>query len=74
MVKMPLEHPKMQFHCPMSEELITLGFGYLRTEAMMPVFKGDELILMIPREVMIAALESGWENDEAGWWMNPNKN
>ena len=50
------EHPSIEFHCPMSKEHISLAFGYMSNEPMMPVFKGDDLIVMIPREVLIAAL------------------
>ena len=68
------EHPSMGFHCPMTQEHITLSFGYLTNEPMMPVFKGDDLIMMIPRDVLIAALSEGWGGTESGWWVDPSNN
>ena len=38
---MEQEHPSIDFHCPVTDEHITLGFGYLRNEPMMPIFKGE---------------------------------
>ena len=78
---MEQEHPSIDFHCPVTEEHITLGFGYLRNEPMMPIFKGEadengvvDLVAMIPREVLIAALNEGWGGTEGGWWVDPSKN
>ena len=68
------EHPSIEFHCPMSKEHISLAFGYMSNEPMMSVFKGDDLIVMIPREVLIAALQEGWGKAESGWWVDPNNN
>ena len=68
------EHPSMGFHCPMTQEHITLSFGYLTNAPMMPVFKGDDHIMMIPREVLIAALSEGWGGTESGWWVDPSNN
>ena len=68
------EHPSIEFPCPMSKEHISLAFGYMSNEPMMPVFKGDDLIVMIPREVLIAALQEGWGKTESGWWVDPNNN
>jgi len=33
---------------------------------MMPIFRGDELVVMLPREVLIAALREGWGGTESG--------
>jgi len=48
---------------------------------MMPIFKGEpddngvaDLIAMIPREILIAALNEGWGGTESGWWVDPGKN
>ena len=71
---MEQEHPSIDFHCPVTEEHITLGFGYLRNEPMMPIFKGEDLVVMIPREMLIAALNEGWGGTESGWWVDPGKN
>ena len=68
------EHPSMGFHCPMSQEHITLSFGYLSNEPMMPIFKGEDLVVMIPREMLIEALNEGWGGTESGWWVDPGKN
>ncbi len=68
------EHPSIEFHCPVSQEHISLVFGYMSNEPMMPVFKGDELIVMIPREVLIAALQEGWGGEQSGWWVDPSNN
>ena len=67
-------HPSSEFHCPVSKEHICLACGYMSNEPMMPVFKGDDLIVMIPREVLIAALQEGWGKTESGWWVDPNNN
>jgi hypothetical protein len=71
---MTLEHPSIDFHCPATQEHISLGFGYLANVPMMPVFRGDELVLMMPREVLIAALQEGWGKAEAGRWVDPSNN
>ena len=71
---MEARHPSMGIHCPMTQEHITLSFGYLTNEPMMPVFKGDDLIMMIPREGLIAALSEGWGGTESGWWVDPSNN
>ncbi len=68
------EYPSIEFHCPVSQEHISLAFGYMSNEPMMPVFKGDDLIVMIPREVLIAALQEGWGKTESGWWVDPSNN
>jgi hypothetical protein len=68
------EHPMMGFHCPMTQEHITLTFGYLSNEPMMPIYKGEDLVAMIPRDVLIAALKEGWGGTESGWWVDPGKN
>ena len=78
---MEQEHPSIDFHCPVTDEHITLGFGYLRNEPMMPIFKVEadengvaDLVAMIPREVLITALNEGWGGTEGGWWIAPSKN
>ena len=78
---MNIEHPTMGFHCPITQEHITLAFGYVSNEPMMPIFKGEvdatggsDLIAMIPREVLIAALQEGWGGTESGWWVDPSNN
>ena len=68
------EHPSLNFECPATQECISLGFGYLAGEPMMPVFKGDELVTMISREVLILALQDGWGGTESGWWVDPSNN
>ena len=70
---MEQEHPTLDFHCPATQEHITLAFGYLHGEPMMPIFKGEpqaegiaDLVTMIPREVLIQALKEGWGGAESG--------
>lgn len=36
--------------------------------------RGDELVVMVPREVLITALREGWGGTESGWWVDPAKN
>ena len=71
---MEVEHPSLNFECPATQDHISLGFGYLAGEPMMPVFKGDELVTMISREVLILALQDGWSGTESGWWVDPSNN
>ena len=71
---METKHPSLEFHCPATQEHISLAFGYLSNEPMMPIFRGDELVVMLPREVLIAALREGWGGTESGWWGDPAKN
>jgi hypothetical protein len=73
-MSLEFEHPSIDFHCPATEAHVSLGFGYLHNEPMMPIFKGDELILMMPREVLVAALKEGWGGTETGWWVDPGIN
>ena len=75
------EHPTLGFECPVTQETITLAFGYLSGVPMMPIFRGEvdatggsDLIAMLPREVLIAALNDGWGGTESGWWVDPGKN
>ena len=62
---METEHPSLEFHCPATKQHISLAFGYLSNEPMMPVFRGDELVAMLPREVLITALKEGWGDLDA---------
>ena len=48
---METKHPSLEFHCPATKEHISLAFGYLANEPMMPIFRGDELVAMLPRAV-----------------------
>ena len=75
------EHPSIGFECPATQETITLAFGYISGVPVMPIFKGEpdadgvaDLIMMIPREVLIAALNEGWGGTESGWWVDPSNN
>jgi hypothetical protein len=71
---METERPSLNFYDPVTQEHISLGFGYLSNEAMMPIFKGDQMLVMVPREVLITALQDGWGSQESGWWVDPAKN
>ena len=78
---MNLEHPVLGFECPVTQETITLGFGYMNGVPMIPIFKGEvgatggsDLIAMLPREVLIAALQEGWGGEQSGWWVDPSNN
>ncbi len=69
------------FKCPLSSEPITLTFGYLRGEPVMPILKGEpqaegvaDLVTMIPRALLIQALKEGWDSAESGWWVDPGNN
>ena len=68
------DRPSLNFYDPVSGDEISLHFGYLKQKAMMPVFSGDDLLVMIPREVLISALSEGWGNQEEGWWVQPSSN
>ena len=70
---METKHPSLEFHCPATQEHISLAFGYLSNEPMMPIFRGDELVAMLPREVLITALREGWGRTESGWWVDPTE-
>jgi hypothetical protein len=71
---METEHPSLNFSCPATKQHMSLRFGYLDNEPMMPIFRGDELVGMVPREVLIIALQDGWSGTESGWWVDPNNN
>ena len=71
---METERPILQFYDPLSQEQVSLYFGYLDNDAMMPIYKGDEMLVMVPREGLIAALREGWGGTESGWWVDPSKN
>jgi hypothetical protein len=73
-IEMEIKHPSLEFHCQATQEHISLAFGYLSNEPMMPIFRGDELVVMLPREVLIAALREGWGGTESGWWVDPANN
>ena len=68
------DRPSLNFYDPVSKDEISLHFGYLNNEAMMPIFKGDDLIVMVPREILISALSEGWGSQESGWWVQSSKN
>ena len=40
----------------------------------MTKFRGDEMVAMVPREVLIAALQDGWGGTGTGWWVDPANN
>lgn len=42
----------------------TLGFGYYCGEPTAALFHGDDLITLIPRDVLVAAVKEGWEDDD----------
>jgi hypothetical protein len=62
-----------------SDHHVSLGFGYVQGEAMMivcapedcddtnPIVQRDGFQLMIPRQVLIEALQAGWKDDKTGW-------
>ena len=56
------DRPSLVFVEPASGEEVTLAFGFYRNEATMAMFHGDSLVL-IPREVLMAALLDGWSDD-----------
>ena len=78
-------YPTVEFHTPVGRTVpgedhhASLGFGYLRGEAMMivctpadcddtrPIVQRDGFQLMIPRQVLIEALQTGWKDDKTGW-------
>ena len=63
----PTKHPSLEFHCPVAQEHIALGFGYLSNAPMMTIFKGDEMVAMVPRKGLILALRDGWGGTGTGW-------
>ena len=58
---------------------VSLGFVYHQNEAMMvvcapedcddtsPIVQRDGFQLVIPRQVLIEALQAGWKDDKTGW-------
>jgi hypothetical protein len=74
MTTTPTEHLSLEFDCPATNEPISLAFGYLSNVPMMPIFSGDKLVAMVPRDVLIAALRDGWGGAESGWWVDPANN
>jgi len=58
--------PTIEFQCPITDMPITLAFGYLDGEAMMPIWtgEGNDIVAMIPKQILIAALEKGWGDNE----------
>lgn len=62
-----------------SDHHISLGFGYAQGEAMMvicapedcddtsPIVEREGFQLIIPRQVLIEALRTGWKDDRSGW-------
>ena len=67
-------HPFLQFPCPATQELTSLAFGYSSGEPMMVIFRGEEFVAMLSREVLIAALREGWGGTQSGWWGDPGTN
>ena len=41
---METKHPSLEFHCPATQEHISLAFGYLSNEPMMPIFRGFSFV------------------------------
>jgi hypothetical protein len=60
-------HPTIEFQCPATGTPITLAFGYLHGEAMMPIWIGEDkdIVAMIPRQVLVDVLRDGWSDTEA---------
>jgi hypothetical protein len=59
--------PTIEFQCPATGTPITLAFGYLDGEAMMPIWTGEgtDIVAMIPRQVLIDVLRDGWSDTES---------
>ena len=70
----PTQYPSLEFHCPVTQEHISLGFGHLSNEPMMTISREDEVVAMVPREVLILALQDGWGGTGSGWWVDPANN
>ena len=59
----------LHFICEASGNEVTLAFGYLHGEPTVAVVNGEntEDFALIPREVLIEALKSGWPNVTGNW-------
>jgi hypothetical protein len=71
---MEKEHPSLKFHCPVTHDNYFIAFGYAENDPMIAIFKGDELVVRMPRDVLIIALSQGWSGWESGRWVDPSKN
>jgi hypothetical protein len=62
----PTERPTLNFVSPLTEEHISLAFGYIENqseefEPFLAVFRGEENSpIVIPRDVLETALKQGW--------------
>ena len=56
--------PSLNFEDLVDGQTVSLAFGYMDVEdsqvASMAVFRGDELLVILPRGVLATALEQGW--------------
>ncbi len=58
------ERPSLNFEDLVDGQTVSLAFGYMDVEdsqvPSMAVFRGDELLVILPRGVLATALEQGW--------------
>jgi hypothetical protein len=56
--------PSLNFEDLVDGQTVSLAFGYMDVEdsqvPSMAVFRGDELLVILPRGVLATALEQGW--------------
>lgn len=55
------KRPSLNWESVIDGDTCTLAFGYYAKEPTAALFKDDELITFIPREVLELALMDGWE-------------
>lgn len=55
-----LERPALHFNSPLDDREHSISFGYWANEPTAALFKGNELLALIPREVLQIAVEEGW--------------
>ena len=63
--------PSLNFEDLVDGQTVSLAFGYMDVEdsqvASMAVFRGDELLVILPRQVLATALEQGWTMECPAW-------
>ena len=61
-----INNEALQYECPVSGEINEVWFGYVNNEPVAVIFPEDDVhpVAFIPRSVLYAAHESGWDKGD----------
>jgi len=66
----PTSHPILAYRCPVTGEQMALAFGYFSNEPAVIVYRGHAVVAMLPRDILVEALQGGWGGTDP--WRSTN--